>query len=175
MNIPATPALLLAIALLAGCAGPGGIVPQHSTIMQVRDRMGIPTDIRFDRNSDELWEYARGPMGTETYLFRAGKDGRVKEVTQLLTQDRFARIVPLKTDKAEVRDLLGRPSDQSFFGGEAVWEWRVRVDPQLGRFIVRFNRDDVVREAMLLIDPSEGDRDRDRGSRGSRGGRGGRD
>jgi hypothetical protein len=162
--------------VVAGCAGVQSLVPQQSTVMEVRDRMGNPTDIRFAPNGDELWEFARGPMGTETWLVRIGQDGKVTETVQLLTEERFSRIVPLKTTKPGVRDLLGRPSDQSFFGGEAVWGWRMRVSPQLGWFYVRFTRDGVVKEKMLLLDISDGDRERrDRRGSGGRGGRAGRD
>jgi len=168
------PALLL-LGALAGCAGPGSVVPQQTTIAEVRARMGTPTDIRFDRNGEELWEYARGPAGTETYLIRFDKDGRVRSITQLLTQEQFARIVPNKTTKAQARELLGRPSDQSFLRTGTAWSWRVLVGPQLGYFVVRFNRADIVEEAMLLIDISPDDRDRrDRRDGGDRGDRGGR-
>ncbi|MDH3438756.1 MAG: hypothetical protein OEN48_17475, partial [Betaproteobacteria bacterium] len=91
---------LLLASVLAGCAAPGSFVPQQSTITDVRARMGSPTDIRFDRDGDELWEYATGPRGTETYLFRFGKNGRVKAVTQLLTEEQFGKIVPTQTTKA---------------------------------------------------------------------------
>lgn len=166
---------LLVLAMLAGCAGVQSLVPQQSTVMEVRDKMANPTDIRFAPNGDELWEYARGPMGTETWLVRIGRDGKVKETAQLLTEERFGGIVPQKTTKPEVRDLLGRPSDVSFFGGEAVWSWRMGISPQLGHFVVRFTRDGVVKEKMLLLDISPDGRDRrDRRDGGDRGGRGGR-
>ncbi len=143
--------------LLGGCAGPSALVPQESTATQVRDRMGAPTDIRFDRNGDELWEYATGPAGTQTWLVRLGPDGRVKERVQLLTAENFARIVPGKSSKRDVRDILGRPGDQSYFHGEAVWEWRMQDSPRTGRYMVRFTVDNVVKEALVLLDPSEGD------------------
>ncbi|HXF67338.1 MAG TPA: hypothetical protein VNK67_11670 [Burkholderiales bacterium] len=170
MNIPVFSAMLLAAGLIAGCSGVRALAPQQSTAAQVRDRLGNPTDIRFAPDGEELWEYARGPMGTETWLVRIGRDGKVKEIAQLLTGERFDRIVPGKSTKPEVRDLLGRPSDQSFFDGEAVWSWRVLVSPQLGWFHVRFTREGVVKEKLLLLDVSAGERERR-----SRSGRGGRD
>lgn len=150
--------LPLAVVLaLSGCASPGSVIPQQSTASDVRTRVGLPTDIRFDANGDELWEYARGPAGMETFLIRIGKDGRVKDVTQLLTADRFGRIVPGKTTKAEVRDLLGRPSDLHYLHSGLAWDWRVRVGPQDGHYAVRFDGNDVVREKMVLTDPSGDD------------------
>lgn len=147
--------LLLAIGL-AGCATPGSFTPQQSTITDVRARMGSPTDIRFDRNGDELWEYATGPSGTETYLFRFGKDGRVKGITQLLTEERFGKIIPKQTTKTGVRDLLGRPSDQAFLRNGTSWSWRIRVGAREGHFVVRFGPDDVVLDKSVLFDASRG-------------------
>ncbi|MBI2295821.1 MAG: AI-2E family transporter [Betaproteobacteria bacterium] len=166
--------LLFSITLLAGCAGPRALVPHQSTIMDVRDKVGTPTDIRFDRNGEELWEYARGPAGYETHLVRIGGDGKVKEVTQLLTEERLRSIVPGRMSKADVRHLLGRPSDQSFLRTGTAWSWRFISSPQPGFLVVSFNPDNTVKETLVLLDPSEGDRrDRDRkgGRSSSRGGR----
>jgi hypothetical protein len=136
----------------------------------VRANVGNPTDVRFDDSGDELWEYAGGPRGTETYLVRAGPDGRVKAVTQLLTEDQFAKIVPGKMTKTDVRGLLGRPSDESFLYNGTSWNWRGDFGGQKGYFVVHFDRNDVVRDKIIIFDMLDG---RDRGDRGSRGGRGG--
>jgi len=159
-TMPKTLLLWLLAAALAGCATQGSFVPRQSTITEVRARMGSPTDIRFDENGDELWEYATGPRGSETYLFHFGKDGRVKAITQLLTEDRFAKILPGRTSKAEVRDLLGRPSDQSFLRNGTSWSWRVRVGSRDGRFTVRFGPDNMVVDKNVILE-----RGRDRGAR----------
>lgn len=161
MTMPKMLFLLLLAGVLAGCAAPGSFVPQQSTITDVRAGMGSPTDIRFDRNGDELWEYATGPKGTETYLFRFGKDGRVKAVTQLLTEEQFGKIVPNQTTKAGARDLLGRPSDESFLRNGTSWSWRVRVGPRDGQFVVRFGLSDVVLDKIVLFDTSRGGGSRD--------------
>lgn len=149
------------IALLAGCASPRSFAPGAS-IVEVLARAGPPTDIRFDRNGDELWEYATGPQGTETYLVRSGSDRKVKEVTQLLTDEQLMKIVPGTMTKADVRNLLGRPSEQTFTGAGTVWSWRFRRDGvQPGYLTVRFNPDGTVMERIAIIDPS-GDRGRDK-------------
>lgn len=144
--------------VVAGCAEPGSIVPQQSTILEVRARMGTPTDIRFDRNGDELWEYASGPAGFETYVVRVGADGKVKEVTQILTDDQLMKIVPGTMTKADVRNLLGRPSDQTFTGAGTVWSWRFnRFGVQPGYLLVTFNPDNTVNERIAIIDSRGGD------------------
>lgn len=151
---------LLSAAALAGCASaPASFVPGQTTIVEVRARSGTPTDIRFDRNGEELWEYARGPQGTETYLVRFGSEGKVKEVTQLLTDDQLMKVVPGTMTKADVRHLLGRPSDQTFTRAGTIWSWRFRRQgTQLGWLTVRFNPDNTVYERIATIDPTGGSR-----------------
>ena len=149
--------------LCAACGGIQSVVPQQSSLPEVRNAMGRPTDIRFDRNGNELWEYATGPMGHQTYLVRAGMDGRVLDVTELITQPRFASIVRNSSTKEQVRELLGMPSELQYFGGEAVWSWRMRISPQWGYYSVRFNREGIAVETLVIMDASRDERDRDRG------------
>ena len=154
--------VLLSIAVLTGCASPAAFAP-GSSVVDVLAKAGPPTDIRFDRNGEELWEYATGPQGTETYLVRSGSDKKVKDVSQLLTDDQLMKIVPGKMTKADVRSLLGRPSIQTFSGAGTVWSWRFKRDgAQPGWLTVRFNHDDTVFERIAIIDPTGGGRS-DRG------------
>jgi hypothetical protein len=146
------------------------IVPAQSHLADVRAKVGNPTDIRFDEDRDELWEYASGPQGTQTFLVRAAPDGRVKSVTQLLTEEQFAKIVPRQMMKSDVRKLLGRPSDQSFLHNGTSWSWRGDFQGQRGNFVVHFDRDDVVLDKIIIFDALNGN---DRSDRGGRGGRGG--
>ena len=95
-------AVMAMIAALSACGGVRAIVPDQSTLAEVRDRMGRPTDIRFDAKGHELWEYTTGPAGEVTYLVRARADGRVVEVVQLLTEARFADVMPHVSTKAQV-------------------------------------------------------------------------
>jgi len=157
-----TAAVLIALSL-SGCGTPGSLVPQQSTASNARDRVGLPTDIRFDANGDELWEYATGPAGMQTDLVHIGRDGKVKKVTQLLTPERFDRIVVGKTTKQQMRDLLGRPSDLRYLPSGLIWEWRARIGPEFGHYAVRFDDGNVVREKMVLTDPHSDD---DRGGSG---------
>ena len=159
MKFPPTLVLLLSIAALAGCIGPQALVPGQSTVVDMRARVGTPTDIRFDRNGDELWEYATGPMGYETYLVRIGTDGKVKEVTQILTEDQMLKLVPGTMTKADARNLLGRPSDQTFTASGTVWSWRfMKFGVQPGFLTVRFNPDNTVMDRIVILDPSGGTR-----------------
>jgi len=159
MKFPSTLVLLLSVAALAGCVGPRAMVPGQSTVVEMRARVGTPTDIRFDRNGDEIWEYATGPMGYETYLVRIGTDGKVKEVTQILTEDQMMKLVPGTMTKADARNLLGRPSDQTFTASGTVWSWRfMKFGVQPGYLTVRFNPDNTVMDRIVILDPSGGTR-----------------
>jgi hypothetical protein len=156
MRISTIFAAVVSTALLAGCVSPTSFAP-GSSVVDVLARAGPPTDIRFDRNGDELWEYATGPQGTETYLVRSGSDRRVKEVTQLLTDDQLMKIVPGTMTKADVRHLLGRPSEQMFTAAGTVWSWRFkRYGVQPGHLTVRFNPDNTVMERIAIIDATGG-------------------
>jgi len=156
MKLWTTLAALLAIAALAGCASPRSFAP-GSSIVDVRARAGTPTDIRFDRNGDELWEYAQGPEGFETWLVRIGVDGKVKDVSQILTDEQLMKIVPGTMTKADAKNLLGRPSDESFTGAGTVWSWRFkRYGGSPGYLTVRFNPDNTVYERIAIMDPSGG-------------------
>jgi len=158
MRILTTLTALLAIAALAGCASPRSFAP-GSSIVDVRARVGTPTDIRFDRNGDELWEYAQGPEGFETYVVRVGADGKVKEVSQVLTDEQLMKVIPATMTKADARNLLGRPSDETFTGAGTVWSWRFkRNGVQPGYLTVRFNPDNTVYERIAIMDPSGGGR-----------------
>lgn len=155
--------LLLGLCItISGCAGPRSLVSPQATSAQALARMGTPTDIRFDANGDELWEYATGPAGLETYLVRFGRDGRVRDVTQLLTQERLMTVEPGKHTKRDVRHLLGRPSEINFLRNGEAWSWRFRLGGvQLGYLVVGFNPDGTVRDRIVVLD-SSGDRSRDK-------------
>jgi hypothetical protein len=119
--------------------------------------MGAPGDTRVDADGDRVWEYARGGEGFHTYMVRMGPDGRLKEVTQVLTEERLARIVPGKTTRSEVRRLLGRPSFEDTYGVGLTWSWRYKKgDVQPGWLVVSFNRDDTVRDRIAIIDIPRG-------------------
>jgi hypothetical protein len=145
-------------AAVTGCASPRSFAPGASMV-EVLAKAGPPTDIRIDRNGDELWEYATGPLGTVTYLVRSGADGKVKEITQILTEDRMNTIVPGKMTKDDVRRILGKPSEVSFTAAGTVWSWRfLRDGVQPGYLTVRFNPDNTVYERIAIIDPTDGRR-----------------
>ena len=155
----AATALILVAAMLTGCGGARSLVPGRSTEADVRAAMGGPTATRTE-GGDKLWEYATGPEGFHTRLVRIGPDGRVKEVTQLLTEEQFAKIIPGQTPRAEVRNLLGRPSDETSYRAGLTWSWRhLRGGVQPGYMIVKFNPNDTVAEKIIIYDQPGDSRD----------------
>jgi len=69
------------------------------------------------------------------------------------------KLVPGTMTKADARNLLGRPSDQTFTGAGTVWSWRFyRFGVQPGWLTVVFNPDNTVKERIATIDPSGGSR-----------------
>jgi outer membrane protein assembly factor BamE (lipoprotein component of BamABCDE complex) len=151
-------AALLALSL-AGCGGFGDLVARESSKDEVRARLGAPTETRAASNGEELWEYARGPEGHETHRLRIGADGKVKEVTQLVTEERLMSVVPGKTTRDDVRQLLGRPSEQMMTRVGEAWSWRYRLNGVRGHLVVSFNPDGTARERIVLIDAMNSDSD----------------
>lgn len=158
MRLSAALIFLCCIVLLGGCADPRYLVPGQSTTSDVRARLGTPTDTYTDRNGDQLLQYATGPEGFMTYQVRLGTDGRVKEVTQLLTEEQFAKVSPGTTTKAEVKNLLGRAMEEMVYSAGLTWSWRFSLGArQPGFLVVTFNPDDTVKDKIILIDPSGDD------------------
>jgi SmpA / OmlA family len=160
MRFSAILAFLSCVALLSGCANPGSLVAGQSTSADVRARMGTPTDTRKDRNGDELLEYATGPEGFETYLVRIGADGKVKDVTRLVTEEQLAKVAPGSMKQGEVRELLGRPSFEHVYMAGLTWTWRFkRYGVMPGYLVVTFNPDGTVKDKIAIIDPNGESRD----------------
>lgn len=155
-----TAVLLACIALLGGCSSPRSLVVGQSTDAEVRAIAGTPTDTRVDRNGDRVYEYATGPEGYLTYIVRIGADGKVKEVAQVLTEDQLAKVVPGKSTRMDVRDLLGRPTFEDVYLGVPAWSWRFAMNGvRPGFIVVTFNADGTVRDKIAIADFSGDSRD----------------
>lgn len=145
--------MLFFATLVAGCAGPRSLVPGQSTEADVRAAMGAPRDTRTDPNGDLIWEYPTGPEGMTTYAVRMGPDRRVKEVTQLVSEEQLDKIVVGKTTRAEVRQLLGRPALETVYHVGPTWYWRhLKGGTQPGHLVVTFNPDGTVSSKISIID-----------------------
>src|SRR5438309_12106709 len=117
-----------------GCVSYGGFMPGVSTMSEVRSKSGRPTDVRFS-SGEEIWEYATGPEGIETYVVVFDGNGLVRSAQQVLTEDNIHRLIPGKTTRAETRNLRGRPGDAYDTNARETWEWRLKLQgfpPALG-------------------------------------------
>ncbi|TMG71211.1 MAG: hypothetical protein E6H80_12790 [Betaproteobacteria bacterium] len=78
----------------------GGFTPGVSTMSEVRSKSGRPTDVRLSSGA-EIWEYATGPEGYETYVVVFDGNGVVRSAQQVLTEDNIHRLIPGKTTREE--------------------------------------------------------------------------
>jgi hypothetical protein len=102
-------AVVLTIALLAGCASTGAKLQPGATRAEVEKEMGKPTETLTRANGDTLLFFSRLPDGRAIYAATLGQDGKLRgEVEQRLTR---ANIVGIKVgaDAKDVRELLGPP------------------------------------------------------------------
>lgn len=142
---------------LAACASYSGLQPGSSE-EQVRRSMGPPALELPNPDGSKQLVYPTGPLGTQTYMVRLGRDGLVQNVEQVLTDDRFYRIVPGIT-RDDVLRLIGPPSETMDFARlqQVAWEYRyqdtwgytaflsVMIDRQgivVGRTTRRIDRND---------------------------------
>lgn len=151
--------ILMVIGLLAGCAMPGAIAPNTTTADELLKKLGQPTDKRPNPQGGEFWEYAYGPEGTETWLFGIDQGRMVRSSTQLLTEERLQQVIAGKSTQADVRALLGKPREIVRLREEIVWEWRTRIGPDYGVYVVRFGTDGRALGYNVLRDfKSDGER-----------------
>jgi len=121
-------ALVATVALLAGCATPALEPAKRLARGQdeaaVRAVMGTPTG-RYDMpQGARRLEYARGPLGHETWMVDLDAAGRVTAVEQVLNPRRFAEVRRGMTGDELLR-LLGRPAErQRQYLDRVTWYWR---------------------------------------------------
>jgi len=144
--------ILLAAALLAGCAGIDGrtLEPGKSTAKEVTALMGAPAMERKRPNGDTLLYFARHPWGRKTYVATVSADGVLRDIEQRVTSENIYAI-RAGMDKDEVRDLLGPPREITRFPRQQrdVWEypwWHANREKRV--LYVQFSDDGVVRETI---------------------------
>lgn len=148
-------AVLFCLAI-AGCASYDGrgLVPGQSSAADVEKLMGRPAERLQAPNGETVLFFTRAPEGRDTYAARISPDGRLIAVEQRLAREFFDKVLPGKSAKKDVRELLGPPLriDPDRKGGE-VWDYRVEVDMRKFDFFVEFADEGLVRRAYLLHDP----------------------
>lgn len=125
--------------LLWACSGLSPVTPGMDEL-QVQAKMGKPETVLKNPDGTETWEYPTGPMGRQTYMVTLGSDHAVKQVHQVMSEEYFSQ-VRQGMSRDEVRRLLGKPGEVSFFKArdEEVWSWRyLQQNPMF--FNVMFDR-----------------------------------
>jgi len=165
MRPPATPGVskmrlfralsgVAAVLAIAACVGPfatRGLTTKADT----RTRMGPPTDVHIDSHGREVWEYAEGRLGRGTTMIRFGPDGRVEEIRAALRSASVEKVVARQSTQANVRELLGMPSDIRIFPATDSEVWVYRILDEASRRVslkIEFDGTGVVREVARLIE-----------------------
>jgi len=160
--VKALPALL-AIPLLAGCAGFSGrgLVPGQSSAQDGEALMGPVTEVRGLPGGGSLRYYSREPYGREIYVARIGADGKLAALEQRLTEETVAKLRIGTTRDEDVRELIGPPYRVDEFPRlqRRVWTYKMYSGTSPKDLYVQFSPDRVVREVMLLDDPEYSARD----------------
>jgi len=118
----------------------------ESTVDDVRRLMGGPDTIRERADGSVLYEYPRGPEGTQTWMVTIDAQGRYRGMFDALAPENLAKVRP-GMSREQVRELLGRPGEsgpQPGFQG-TVMTWRVQTGPgRTEMFHVELGADDKV-------------------------------
>jgi len=74
-------------------------------------------------------------------------------VTQLVTEEQLEKIVIGKSSKAEVRQLLGRPAEETVYYVGPTWYWRFqRIGISPGYLVVTFDQNGTATSKIAIID-----------------------
>jgi len=146
--------------ILSGCASYDGrdLVPGQSTAADVERTMGPPKEKLAERTGETVWFYPHNPAGRDTYAVRVAKDGRVVDIEQRLTIPNIGKLVAGTSTAQDVRLILGPPWRVTFLPMQQreVWEYRMFNQIQVPHnLFVQYSTDGIVREVLLLRDPSQ--------------------
>jgi hypothetical protein len=98
--------LAVAISACASYYSGAGLIPGKSASAEVEAAMGSPPAIVTLGGGEALWQYPRRPAGRETFAVRIGPDGRVREVSQVLSMQNLARLPPGESTPDDARRVL---------------------------------------------------------------------
>jgi outer membrane protein assembly factor BamE (lipoprotein component of BamABCDE complex) len=143
--------LLILFSICAAMVGCDAVQRQELQVGASKDavkaQMGQPDTVWKEADGRELWDYPRGPEGTETLRMTISPDGVLKDILNTLTESNFSQIQN-GMNKEQVRRLLGRPGFQKQYGNNRAgntWEWKYMRDrntPML--FAIEFDGNGIV-------------------------------
>ena len=108
----------------AACALTGP--PPGSSESEVRASLGNPALEQPGADGSRRLFYPRGPMGTETHVAEIGADGRLRSVSNVLTDDVFDRMIRPGMTEQEVLRTIGPPGEKMPFpmSNTHAWDYR---------------------------------------------------
>lgn len=139
------------LALLASLGGGCGerpdlqlrLKPGVSTGFDVREAMGTPSMEWKNPDGSTTWEFTRMPAGKKNYMATVDAGNILREFTQVVSEDNFAK-VRAGMNKDELRRLLGKPTTTMRLPlkPEEVWSWAYDdVFPREMYFDITFDSD----------------------------------
>lgn len=137
------------ITLISGCAGysPSKRVTGQDRTALLAD-MGHP-EREYLLDGLQVLHFPRGPAGSHTYFVYLDTDDRVIKWEQVLTEDRFATIVPGMT-KDQVIGVLGITKITNGLARNRGYVWHYRyATPLCKSFVIEFTPEDTVRSAGI--------------------------
>ena len=145
---------LALVAAVSACASYSGrnLVPGKSTAAEVEATMGKPAELVSLGGGEVLWQYPRGPAGRQTYVVRVGPDDVVREVSQVLTMQNLARLVPGESTPEDARRVLGPPFSIVPMTRlkRDVWEYYMYEDTRPIIVYLQFDSDRRLREVLRI-------------------------
>jgi hypothetical protein len=142
------------IAAVSACASYSGrnLVPGKSTAAEVEATMGKPAELVSLVGGDVLWQYPRGPAGRQTYAVRLGPDNVVREVSQVLTMQNLAQLVPGESTPEDAKRVLGPPFRIVPMTRlrRDVWEYYMYDDTRPIIVYLQFDPDRRLREVLRV-------------------------
>jgi len=134
------------VALAVAACAVGGLAPGSSEA-QVRASMGKPALEYTGGDGSKQLFYPRGPMGTETYVADVGPDGRMRSISNVLTDDTFDRAIRPGMTEQDVLRTIGPPNETMHFplSNTHAWDYRyIDTWSYLTIFSVTFDAQGVV-------------------------------
>jgi hypothetical protein len=128
MSMRVAPAFLaVAITACTVVDGGFGVQPGVTSAEEVVRQKGPPAVEIANPDGSRNMAYPRGYYSGQTFMVRVGRDGLVQNVEQVLTDDRFYRIVAGIT-REDVLRLIGPPIETMEFPRlqQVAWEYRYR-------------------------------------------------
>jgi hypothetical protein len=138
------PAFLIALVLVAGCAGPASFVGRGEG--ELRGALGPPAGEYANADGSRTLAYPQGYYSGQTFLADVDRSGTVRGVRQALVEESFQRIDPGMT-RDDVLRLIGPPVDSMAFPNRREISWEYRFMDAWGYralFFVNFDERGVV-------------------------------